>query len=216
MSADSLMASGFSKLPSWRLAAVMVGLIALFAGSLWPISGWAASSGLPSSGQPAPAVRPPTAGPPANSSAITVYRTTLQDGSVEFSDRPSAADATSVGQSTYVVPDAADALKRAQAERDYWRKQAEDFDRRNRQRDAQLIAAAAAARRVQPVNPPVRVPSYDLELLPRPVYYVHGRPLAPMVQPQFVPGFSYAPADRVTVGSTVPFGLPYRPGGFSR
>ena len=211
MSADSLMASGFSKLPSWRLAAVMVGLIALFAGSLWPISGWAASSG-----QPATAVRPPTAGPPANSSAITVYRTTLQDGSVEFSDRPSAADATSVGQSTYVVPDAADALKRAQAERDYWRKQAEDFDRRNRQRDAQLIAAAAAARRVQPVNPPVRVPSYDLELVPRPVYYVHGRPLAPMVQPQFVPGFSYAPADRVTVGSTVPFGLPYRPGGFSR
>jgi hypothetical protein len=37
-----------------------------------------------------------------------------------------------------------------------------------------------------------------------------------MVQPQFVPGFSYAPADRATVGSAVPFGLPYRPGGFSR
>jgi hypothetical protein len=212
MPADSLMASGFSKSPLWRSAAVMVGLIALFAGSLWPTSGWAASSGLPSSGQPATAVRPPTAGPPANSSAITVYRTTLQDGSVEFSDRPSAAGAASIDQSTYLVPDAADALKRAQVERDYWRKQAEDFDRRNRLREAQL----AAARRAQPVNPSVRVPSYDPEGLPRTVYYVHGRPLAPMVQPQFVPGLSYAPSDRVTVGSAVPFGLPYRPGGFSR
>jgi hypothetical protein len=39
MSADSLMVSGFSKSSGWRLAAVMVGLIALFAGSLWPIPG---------------------------------------------------------------------------------------------------------------------------------------------------------------------------------
>jgi hypothetical protein len=215
MSADSLSVPAFAMLSGWRLSAVMVGSIALCAGSLWPISGWAAPSGLPSSGQPAPVARPPTAGPQANSSAITVYRTTLQDGSVEFSDRPSAADATSIGQSTYLVPDAADALKRAQVERDYWRKQAEDFDRRNRQRDAQLIAAAAAARRAQPVNPPFGG-AYDLDLLPRPVYYVHGRPLAPIVQPQFMPGFSYAPADRVTVGSAVPFGLPYRPLGISR
>lgn len=211
MSADSLLVSGLSRSSGWRLTAVMtglIGLLTLFAGSLWPISGWAASSGLPSSDRPAPA-----AGPPANSSAITVYRTTLKDGSVEFSDRPSAADATSVDQSIYTVPDAADALKRAQVERDYWRKQAEDFDRRNRLREAQLIAAA---RRAQPVNPPVRVSSYDPELLPRAVYYIHGRPLAPPFQPQFVPGLSYAPADRVTVGSAVPFGLPYRPGGLSR
>ena len=216
MSADSLSVLGLSTSSGWRLAATVVGSIAVFAGSLWPNSVWAASSGPASSGPPAPDVRPAAAGPRADGSVITVYRTTLKDGTVEFSDRPSTAEATSIGQSSYRVPDAADALKRAQVERDYWRKQAEDFERRNRLRDAQLVAAAAAARRAQPVNPPVRVFSYDQEWLYRPVYYVHGRPLAPMVQPQFVPGFSQAPSDRVTVGSAVPFGLPYRPGGLSR
>jgi len=212
VSVSCLSVSGLSKSSGWRLAVAMVASIAVVAGSLWSIPGWAATSALTASGLSAPVVRPPAAGPPSDGSVVTVYRTTLQDGRVEFSDRPPAAGAASIDQSTYLVPDAADALKRAQVERDYWRKQAEDFDRRNRLREAQL----AAARRAQPVNPPVRVPPYDPEGLPRAVYFVHGRPLVPMVQPQFVPGFSYAPSDRVTVGSAVPFGLPYRPGGLSR
>ena len=190
MSADS--ASEVTRLrcrPAPAIAAAFTGAMALWAGLIGSTPAWAAAS-------------------------TTIYRNTLKDGSVEFSDRPAGAGAANAGQSTYVVPDAAEALRRADAEREYWRKQAEAFDKRNQEREAQ--AAAAATRRAQVATQPARVWSYDPELLPRTVYYVNGRPMNRMVAPQIVPGAGYAPTPRPSVGSAVPFGLPYRPGGLSR
>jgi hypothetical protein len=180
--------------------ASIVASIALCAGSLGPLPVRAAPAGV-GGGDPA---------------VTTIYRNTLPDGTVEFSDRPAAAGtgAANVGHSTYVVPDAADAIKRADAEREYWRQQAEGFDKRTEQREAQ--AAAAAARRAQAVTPPARVSPYDSDLFPGPVYYVQGRPVIRPVRPQTLPGAAYAPGTRPPVGSAVPFGLPYRPGGLSR
>jgi hypothetical protein len=195
-----------------RLASTMAGSIALCAGSLGSMSVWAATTALTAGAVPAAVV----AAPRGDGAMTTIYRNTLKDGTVEFSDRPAAAGdgAANVGHSTYLVPDAADALRRAEAEREYWRKQAEAFETRNQQREAQ--AAAAATRRAQAASQPARVVSYDPELLPRTVYYVHGRPVNRMLAPQLVPGPGYAPTPRASVGSAVPFGLPYRPGGLSR
>jgi hypothetical protein len=175
-------------------------LIALCAGSLGPMPVWAAPAAVPG-GDPA---------------MTTIYRNTLPDGTVEFSDRPAAAGtgAANVGHSTYVVPDAADALKRAEAERAYWRQQAEGFDKRAEQREAQ--AAAAATRRAQTVTPSARVSVNESDVLAGTVYYVHGRPVIRPGRPQTLPGAVYAPGTRPPVGSTEPFGLPYRVGSFSR
>jgi hypothetical protein len=204
MSADRVSVLNAGSQSACRSAAPVVAStfasIALCAGSLGSISVWAAPAGV-------------RGGDPA---VTTIYRNTLPDGTVEFSDRPAAAGAgaANVGHSTYVVPDAADAIKRAEAEREYWRKQAEGFDKRTEQREAQ--EAAAATRRAQAVTPPARVSTNESDPLLGPVYYVHGRPVIRPVWPQPFPGAAYAPGTRPPVGSTVPFGLPYRPSGLSR
>ncbi len=208
MSADRESAMSAASGSALRSVLTVVGCLALCAGSLGPMSAWGATTALTTGTVPA--------APRGEVAVTTIYRNTLKDGTVEFSDRPAApgAGAANVGHSTYLVPDAADALRRAEAEREYWRKQAEAFETRNQQREAQ--AAAAATRRAQASSQPARVWTYDPELLPRTVYYVNGRPMNRMVAPQIVPGAGYAPAPRPSVGSAVPFGLPYRPGGLSR
>ena len=211
MSADSVRAVITASGSARRLTSTMAGSIVLCV-SLGSMSAWGATTALTAGA--VPAAEP--AASRGDSAVTTIYRNTLKDGTVEFSDRPAAAGAgaTHVGHSTYLVPDAADALRRAEAEREYWRKQAEAFETRNQQREAQ--AAAAATRRAQAASQPARVPSYDPELLPRTVYYLPGRSVNRTIAPQFVPGSGYAPASRASVGSAVPFGLPYRPGGLSR
>ncbi len=211
MSAESVRAVITASGSAFPLASTIAGSIALCAASLGPMSAWAATTALTAGAVPAA-----VAAPRGDGAMTTIYRNTLKDGTVEFSDRPAAAGdgAANVGHSTYLVPDAADALRRAEAEREYWRKQAEAFETRNQQREAQ--AAAAATRRAQAASQPARVLSYDPELLPRTVYYVHGRPVNRWVAPQLVPGAGYAPTSRASAGSAVPFGLPYRPGGLSR
>jgi hypothetical protein len=195
-----------------RSVLTMAAVIGLCAGSLGSTPVWGATSALTTSTVPAASL----AAPRGDVSVTTIYRNTLKDGTVEFSDRPAAVGtgAANVGQSTYLLPDAAEALRRAEAEREHWRKQAQAFESRNQQREAQ--AAAAVTRRAQAASPPARVASYDPELLPRTVYYLQGRPVNRMLVPQIVPGTGDAPAFRASVGSALPFGLPYRPGGLSR
>jgi len=209
MSADSVRAVMTASRSVLCQLSTVAGSIALCAGLLGSMSAWGATSALSTGTAPA-------AAPRGDGAVTTIYRNQLKDGTVEFSDRPATAGAgaTHVGHSTYLVPDAADALRRAEAEREYWRKQAEAFEARTQQREAQ--AAAASTRRTQAANQPARVSSYDQELLPRTVYYLPGRPVNRAVAPQIVPGAGYGPAYRASVGSAVPFGLPYRPGGLSR
>jgi len=212
MSADSVRVVIETGAAVHRSALTIAGVIALCAGSLGAMSVWGATTALTAGTVPAA-----TPAPRGDGAVTTIYRNTLKDGTVEFSDRPAAvgAGAANVGQSTYLVPDAAESLRRAEVEREYWRKQAEAFETRNQQREAQ--AAAAATRRAQQAaSQSVRVSSSETELLPRTVYYVHGRPVTRMVAPPIVPGAGYAPTSRASVGSAVPFGLPYRPGGLSR
>lgn len=195
-----------------RSALTMAAVIGLCAGSLGSMPVWGATTALVTSTVPAASL----AAPRGDVSVTTIYRNTLKDGTFEFSDRPAAVGtgAANVGQSTYLLPDAAEGLRRAEAEREHWRKQAQAFESRTQQREAQ--AAAAATRRAQAASQPARVASYDPERLPRTVYSLQGRPVNRMLVPQIVHGAGDAQALRAPVGSAVPFGLPYRPGGFSR
>lgn len=87
--------------------------------------------------------------------ATTIFQSRLPDGSLELSDRPASAGATPLGQRTYVLPPQSAAAQRAQAERDYWRRQSEAFDRRQQERDR--LAAAEAERRARAQPPQVVV-----------------------------------------------------------
>ena len=212
MSANSVSVQRAVSRSALRSALTMAGVIGLSAGLLGSMPVWGATTSSTTSTVPVASL----AAPRGDVAVTTIYRNTLKDGTVEFSDRPAAVatGAANVGQATYLLPDAAEALRRAEVEREYWRKQAQAFETRNQQREAQ--AAAAATRRAQAASPPARVASYDPELLPRTVYYLHGRPVNRMLVPQIVHGAGDAPAFRASVGSAVPFGLPYRPGGLSR
>jgi hypothetical protein len=77
--------------------------------------------------------------------ATTIFQSRLPDGSFELSDRAPAAGATPLGQRTYALPPQSASAQRAQAERDYWRRQAEAFERRQRERDR--LTALEADRR---------------------------------------------------------------------
>jgi len=210
MTVTTVMATSRSAL--LRAALTMAAVIGLCAGLLGSMPVWGATTALTTSTIPAASL----AASRGDVSVTTIYRNTLKDGTVEFSDRPAAVGtgAANVGQSTYLLPDAAEALRRAEVEREHWRKQAQAFETRNQQREAQ--AAAAATRRAQAASQPARVASYDPELLPRTVYYLPGRPVNRMLVPQIMHGTGDAQAMRAPVGSAVPFGLPYRPGGLSR
>lgn len=87
--------------------------------------------------------------------ATTVFHSRLPDGSLELSDRPPARGATPLGQRAYVLPSESVSARRAQAEREYWSRQNEAFERR--QRDRARLAAAEEERRESARQAPVVV-----------------------------------------------------------
>jgi hypothetical protein len=70
--------------------------------------------------------------------ATTIYEARLSDGTLELSDRPPSTAASAVERHSYVLPQDSAARQRAESERDYWRRQAEGFERRQRDRDREL------------------------------------------------------------------------------
>ncbi|MGE0800873.1 MAG: hypothetical protein AB7G13_08885 [Lautropia sp.] len=73
--------------------------------------------------------------PAAAQSTLKVYSARMPDGSLMLSDRPPAGAKGGYQTSTYAVPEA---KQRAaiEADREYWRRQGDAFDRRQSQRDA--------------------------------------------------------------------------------
>ena len=67
--------------------------------------------------------------------SLTVFESRMPDGSVILGDSP-AAGAKSVKSRKYDLPSAQSSRSAADAEREYWRQQAEGFERRQRAEDA--------------------------------------------------------------------------------
>ncbi|RPH45614.1 MAG: hypothetical protein EHM87_05605 [Burkholderiales bacterium] len=82
--------------------------------------------------------------------ATTIWQSRLPDGTLELSDRPPPAGAAQVGQRSYTLPKEGAARQRADAEREYWRKQAEGFNRRQQDRDRMEQAESERRARAQP------------------------------------------------------------------
>jgi hypothetical protein len=83
--------------------------------------------------------------------AVTIYQARLADGTLELSDRPPAGATGPVERRSYgLAPQDAATRQRAEAEREYWRKQADAFARRQqeRERDAERAARERASRTV--------------------------------------------------------------------
>jgi hypothetical protein len=108
----------------------------------------------------------------AAAETVKIFRSTMPDGSVVLSDKPSAG-ARSVASDTYVLTAPRGA---AEAERDYWRRQAEAFNQRQQRRDA-----TSAPRRARPVD---EMAMYEEPWQPQGVYYgaPPARPLVPLSQ----------------------------------
>jgi hypothetical protein len=98
--------------------------------------------------------------------ATTIYQATLQDGTLELSDRPPSGGASGIERHSYVLPQDSAARQRAEAEREYWRLQAEAFERRRAARDRVL----AQGERTRPA-PPVVIVQSDWR---RSVYHGYG------------------------------------------
>lgn len=116
----------------------------------------------------------------ASTPSTTIWQSRLPDGTLELSDRPPAAGASQVNQRSYVLPTEDAARQRADAERDYWRKQAEGFNRRQQDRDRLDQAEAERRARSQP----------------QPVYADAGAPVwygTPRVRPWPPHGGSFFP-----------------------
>ncbi len=101
--------------------------------------------------------------------ALTIYQARLADGTLELSDRPPQAAAGAVERRSYgLAPQDAATRQRAEAEREYWRKQADAFVRRQQERDRD--AERAARERPSPSIAVVEWPR-------RPAYHGYGWPL---------------------------------------
>lgn len=102
---------------------------------------------------------------------VKIYRSTMPDGSVVLSDRP-ASGARAVASHSYVLQAPKGA---AEAERDYWRRQADAFNRRQQQQDVEAPRRRISARIVGDA------PTQEDAWLPVAVYPgLHGgQPLVP-------------------------------------
>ncbi|HPA91620.1 MAG TPA: DUF4124 domain-containing protein [Quisquiliibacterium sp.] len=120
-----------------------------------------------------------------------IYRSVARDGSVVFGDQPQAG-ATSMQVRTYASSSAPDALARADREREYWRKRAEGFAQRHRERERDLeetrrLNILSAQRNAYAAAP--RVPIYL-----RSPYWGQGAPRPPQVPPSaLVPAYPTMP-----------------------
>jgi hypothetical protein len=87
---------------------------------------------------------PATAAGATPSGSTTIYRAVLPDGTVFIGDQRPTTTAT-VQVLSYPVPQGGQVDARAEAQRRYWREQAEAFEERRRERERE----AAARRQVQ-------------------------------------------------------------------
>ncbi|NLD54786.1 MAG: hypothetical protein GX652_09025 [Burkholderiaceae bacterium] len=116
------------------------------------------------------------AAPAGAAETVKIFRSTMPDGSVVLSDKP-AAGARTVASDTIVLAAAAGA---ADAERDYWRQQAEAFNRRQAMRDAERDRARGQG------IPPMAMHHQDDVAYP--AYVVGGgHPAKPIVPLRHVP-----------------------------
>jgi hypothetical protein len=170
-----------------------VGAVGLLAGTL-ASPAWAADTSPARSGAARQAARPAASAPaaPAEGPAVTdgqrsmgadelarvgrqmgatpattIYQATLPDGTFELSDRPPSSGATGIDRRSYALPQHAAARERAEAEREYWRRQAEAFERRRSERDRAL----EQSRRVRAAPPTTVIVRSDF---PRGVYHGYG------------------------------------------
>ena len=117
------------------------------------------------------------AAPAGAAETVKIYRSTMPDGSVVLSDKPTAG-ARTVATDTIVLAAAPGA---ATAERDYWRQQAEAFNRRQEMRDAERDRA-----RAQPSPPPMAM--HHHHDMGHPGYLIGGgHPAKPIVSLRHVP-----------------------------
>ncbi len=117
---------------------------------------------------------------------LTVFESRMPDGRVVLGDSP-VTGARSVKLHKYDVPTTQSSRSVAEAEREYWRQQAEGFERRQRAEDAARMRAWPRAGH----------PSHDPEQLAglddpqwagaQPVAVIGGHPGRPLVPPQWVP-----------------------------
>jgi hypothetical protein len=91
--------------------------------------------------------------------STTIWQARLPDGTLELTDRPPASTATAVQSRTYALPTDTQARQRAEAERAYWRKQAEGFEARRRERERERESSFAEAPRTVIVHTDVHRPS---------------------------------------------------------
>jgi hypothetical protein len=103
--------------------------------------------------------------------SVKIYRSTMPDGSVMLSDKPSAG-AKAVVSDTYVLKAPSGA---ADAERDYWRRQSEAFNLRQQQRDLDAARSDGGQRRMRGRNAPDDQPVAYYNLASSSTY----RPFAP-------------------------------------
>ena len=101
--------------------------------------------------------------------ATTIYQSTLKDGTLELSDRPPSGGATDVERRSYALPQDAAARERAEAEREYWGKQAAAFERRRTDREQALEQQTQRTQR--PLSAPPTVVYLDGR---RGVYHGYG------------------------------------------
>jgi hypothetical protein len=98
--------------------------------------------------------------------AVTIYQARLPDGTLELSDHPPTGAAGAVERRSYgLAPQDPATRKRAEAEREYWRGQADAFVKRQQERDRE----AERARRDRP-TPPIVV----AEVPRRAIYHGYG------------------------------------------
>ena len=103
--------------------------------------------------------------------SVKIYRSTMPDGSVMLSDKPSAG-AKAVVSNTYLLKAPSGA---ADAERDYWRRQSEAFNLRQQQRDLDAARSDTGQRRMRGRNAPDDQPVAYYNLASSSTY----RPFAP-------------------------------------
>jgi hypothetical protein len=113
--------------------------------------------------------------------ATTIYQARLADGTLELSDRPPTGGASDVARHTFPLPQDGVARQRAEAEREYWRRQADAFNRRQqeRERETERVRADGPSTTVVFADPyPRRVvrnqwgwPQYEsVSVLPAPAW----------------------------------------------
>lgn len=86
--------------------------------------------------------------------STTIWRSRLADGTLELSDRPPSGSASSIERRSYAQAAApSEARQQADAEREYWRRQAEAFEQRRAERERN----AARAQRERAAEPTVVV-----------------------------------------------------------